>query len=119
MMTEFKVLYCLRAELPQISEEFYPAMMSSCVFTSMQKFADYTTRCLQEHHFNIARKCFALAAMFYKDGDPLVRRAVETVFIDALCSFSMYDRKAEMIVQSLIPAHLFGLYVKQKKALTK
>lgn len=117
MINQYEVLYCLRDEFPQLSEELYPTRISSSVYTSIQRLSDYTQECLQQHHLHIDNRCFCIAETFFKEGDRVVKNAVENIFIDSLCSFLKNNIKEEVVVQSKIPAHLFGLYLKHKKAL--
>lgn len=83
----------------------------------MKRLSDYTHQCLKQNHLHIANKCFSIAERFYKEGDAVVKKAVENIFIDSLCSFLIGDIKKEIIVQSIIPAKLFGLYLAHKKKL--
>ncbi len=117
MINQYEVIYCLRDQLPQLADDLNPARITSSVYTSMQRLSDYTKDCLKQHHLHIADKCFCLAEMFYKEGDAVVKKAVENIFIESLCSFLKSDIKEEIIVQSIIPANLFGLYLKHKRAL--
>lgn len=114
MFSQYEVVCSLREELPQISESFYPTRIGCCVYTSLQTLADYSEECIKKHHFNIARKCFALAAGFRKYGDSLVKNAVENTFIDSVCTFSEQDPRQEIVIQAMMPAGLLKIYIKKK-----
>ena len=115
MITQYEVIYCLRDELPQLSEGLDPSRIGSSVYTSMQRLSDYTKDCLRQHQLHLAYKCFCFAETLYQHGDNVVKKAVDNIFIDSLYSFSINNIKDQIIVQSIIPANLYRLFLKHKK----
>lgn len=116
MITQYEVIYCLRDKLPQLSEDLNPSRITSSVYTSMQCLSDYTRDCLRKHQLHVVYKCFSLAETLYIEGDNVVKKAVDNIFIDSLCSFLINNLKDQIIVQSIIPANLYRLFLKHKKS---
>ena len=56
----------------------------------------------------------ALADNIYEQGNPLVRNAIENVFIFSFSSImALYNIVEWRIVQSYMPARLYALYIQQ------
>ena len=119
MITQYEVIHCLRNELPQLSEDLDPSRIGSSVYTSIQCLSDYTKDCLRQHQLHLAYKCFCFAETLYKEGDGVVKKTVDNIFIDSLCSFLIDNIKEQIIVQSIIPANLYRLFLKHKRVLDK
>ena len=113
MITQYEIPYLLKAELPAISGNDYPARINMDMYKSVQYFSDFTRHAVQDHNFNLARKCFALAEKLYRQGDNLVRNTIENTFVFAFTSFMPNDRVEKLILKSIIPASLYTVYIKQ------
>lgn len=113
MITQYEVPYLLKAELPTITSETYPARITMDVYKSVQYFSEYTRRAVLQHNHGLARKCFGLAEILYRQGDNIVKNVIENTFVYSFSSFMPGDRIEKMIVRSLIPTTLYGIYMKQ------
>lgn len=113
MITQYEVPTLLREELPQIAGKIQSTNVMIDVYKSVHTFTNYTKEAVQEHHFRLANKCFTLAEKLYRNGDNIVRMAIENIFVYAFSSFMPIDRVEKRMVQSLIPASLNAVYQKQ------
>lgn len=113
MITQYEIPYLLKAELPAISGNEYPARINMDIYKSVQYFSDFTRHAVQDHNFNLARKCFTLAEKLYRQGDNIVRNTIENTFVFAFTSFMPNDRVEKLILKSIIPASLYTVYIKQ------
>jgi hypothetical protein len=113
MITQYEVTSLLKDTIPQLAGKTYPAKVSLQIYSSINYLSDYTKHVVEEHNFNLARKCFALAEKLYREGDRLVRLLIENSFIYSFSSFMPKDRAEKLMVRSLIPENLYGIYMKQ------
>ncbi len=113
MITRYEVPAFLEEEMPQIAGKIYHSKVSIDVYTAMSFFSDYTKHAVIEHNFNLAKKCFSLAEILYRNGDRLVRLLIENTFVYSFSSFMSGDRTEKMIIKSIIPVSLYSLYMKQ------
>lgn len=113
MIRQYEIPALLKAELPAISEDNYPARITMSIYKSVQSFSDFTKHAVQDHNVNLARKCFSLAEKLYRNGDAIVKNAIENIFVFSFTSFMPNDRVEKLILQSIIPAPLYAVYMKQ------
>ncbi len=113
MITQYEVPSLLKEEIPQLAGKMYLSKVSLQIYSSINYFSDYTKHAVEDHNFNLARKCFALAEKLYREGDRLVRLLIETSFIYSFSSFMPRDRAEKLIVRSIIPEKLYSIYLKQ------
>ena len=113
MITQYEVPTLLRDELPQIAGKIQSTNVMINVYNSVHSFTNYTKDAVQKHHYRIAKKCFKLAEKLYRNGDSIVKMAIENIFVYSFTSFMPNDRVEKRMVQSLIPASLNTIYQKQ------
>ncbi|MBO9563246.1 MAG: hypothetical protein J7621_10745 [Niastella sp.] len=113
MITQYEVTSLLKEELPRLTGDSYPSRFAMDVYKSVQCFSDYTKQAVEDHNFNLAQKCFHVAEGLYRDGDAIVKNVIENVFVFSITSFMPKDRIQKLILQSIIPASLYTVYVKQ------
>lgn len=113
MITHYEVPSLLKAELPRISGDEFPARFSMDIYKSVQCFSALTREAVLGHNHHLARKCFAVAERLYRQGDNIVRSTIENTFIFSFTAFMPKDRVEKLILCSLIPAPLYAAYLKQ------
>ena len=113
MITQYEVPSLLREELPQLAGKIQPTNVMIDVYKSVNYFTNYAKEAVRDHHFNLAKKCFILAEKLYRNGDNIVRMAIENIFVYSFSSFMPIDRIEKLILQSIIPASLNAVYLKQ------
>jgi hypothetical protein len=113
MITQFEIPSLLKAALPAIAGDDYPTRTTMNIYKSVQCFSDFTRHAVQDHNFNLAKKCFALAEKLYRQGDAIVKNAIENTFVFSFTSFMPNDGIERLIVQSIIPTPLYAVYMKQ------
>jgi hypothetical protein len=113
MITQYEISPLLKEEIPQLPVNVYPARISLEVYISMNYFSDYTRNAIEQHDFNVAKKCFALAERLYLQGDRVVRLLIENIFVHGFSGL-LFNNKVEIkVVKSMIPPVLYSLYVRQ------
>lgn len=117
MITQYQVDSFLKEELPQPAMKSYPTKTSLAVYISINYFTDYTKHALEEHNFNQAKKCFALAENLYLNGDSMVRLLIENSFIYSISSFMSYSSNDMFMVESILPDALYKVYIYRKKSM--
>jgi hypothetical protein len=113
MISQYEVPSLLKQEMPHLAGKLYPSKVSLQIYSSINYFSDYTKHAEEEHNFNLARKCFALAEKLYREGDRLVQLLIETSFIYSFSLFMPKDRAEKLMVRPLIPEKLYSVYMKQ------
>ena len=113
MITQYEVSSVLREEIPQLTWKVYPSAISLEVYVSMNYFSDYTKHAVEEHDFNLAKKCFALAEKLYRQGDRIVRLLIENIFVYGFSGFLFNNKVERTVVKSMIPPLLYSLYIRQ------
>lgn len=113
MITQYEVTPLLKKEIPQLAGKVYPSRISLEVYVSMNYFSDYTKHAVEEHNFNLAKKCFALAEKLYREGDRIVRLLIENIFVYGFSGFLFNNKVESVVVKSMIPPALYSLYIRQ------
>jgi len=83
------------------------------IYCSLNTFSDYTKHAVEDHNFNLAKKCFATAENLYSHGDGMVRLLIENIFIYSFSSMMPVDKVEKMILKTMIPTSLYAVYMKQ------
>jgi hypothetical protein len=115
MISQYEIPALIAGQLPQISRDLrrHPGMQPTA-YQSIQLLTDYTRRMALEHEFKTVGKCMGLMGRLYKEGNALVRNAVETIFIFSFSSMMMSCNIMEWrIIQTYMPACLYDVYVHQ------
>lgn len=113
MITRYEVPVLLKETIPGLSKNCTATKASLEIYVTMNSFTDYTRAAVEERNINLARRCFSMAEKLYKEGDGLVRMLIENCFVYSFSLFMPRDRNELVIVESMIPASLYNLYVKQ------
>lgn len=113
MITQYEANSLLKEEIPQLAGKIYPSRISLEIYASMNYFSDYTKHAIEQHDFNVAKKCFALAEKLYRQGDRIVRLLVENIFVHRFSDFLTNDKVERVVVKSMIPPALYSLYNRQ------
>ncbi|QEC44779.1 DUF7674 family protein [Pseudobacter ginsenosidimutans] len=116
MITRYEVPVLLKATIPDLQQTCMPAKASLEIYVAMNSFTDLTRHAVEDHNMNLAKRCFTLAEKLYREGDSLVKLLIENCFVYSFSLFMPKDRHEMLIVESMIPASLYNLYVKQVSA---
>jgi hypothetical protein len=115
MITQYEVYSLLTTEIPLLAAKAYPSRASLQMYASINYFTDYTKRAVEEHNYNRAKKCFAVAESLYLHGDSMVHLLIENSLIYSLSSFRSMSQTEQCIVKSIIPERLFAVYIKNAR----
>lgn len=113
MITQYEIPSLLKEELPKITGDSYPARFTMDIYKAIQCFSDYTKNAVLDHNLQLAKKCFTLAGKLYRNGDNMVKNVIENTFVFSFTSFMPKDKIEKLVLQSIIPASLYAVYVKQ------
>ncbi|MET0463475.1 MAG: hypothetical protein ABW007_09980 [Chitinophagaceae bacterium] len=113
MITQYEVSSLLKSTIPPLSAKTYPSKISLEVYACMNYFSDYTKQAVEEHNFNLAKKCFNLAEALFRDGDKVVKMLIENVFVYGFSSMLPDTKEERAFIRSMIPGRLYALYTKQ------
>jgi hypothetical protein len=81
---------------------------------AIQALTDLTKRMALEHDFEMVGKCMNLVGKLYEKGNPVVRNAVENVFIYSFSTLMCNCNIAEWrMLQSFMPTELYAVFVGQ------
>lgn len=116
MITRYEVPVILKETIPGLSNNCLSTKASLEIYVSMNSFTDYTRAAVVERNMQLAKRCFAIAEKLYKEGDSLVRLLIENCFVHSFSLFMPREKNELVLVESMIPASLFNLYVKQVNA---
>ena len=116
MITRYEVPVLLKESIPGLDRTCISTKASLEIYVAMNSFSDYTRAAVESHNMNLAKRCFAMAEKLYKEGDGLVKMLIENCFVFSFSLFMPRDRNEMLIVESIIPASLYNLYVKQVSA---
>ena len=118
MMNQNEALFFLEDKLPEMKEDLArksPKEGILPVFSSIQCLTDFMIRQVKTHNRQMLKRGFSVADKLYQRGNGNVKNAIEVVFIH---SFSILfttcaTRLERMQLQSLMPLHLYEVYVAQ------
>ena len=114
MINQYEIPALIAGQLPQLDRYLRRPGTPVTAYQSIQALTDYTKRMALEHEFKTVGKCMGLMGRLYKEGNALVRNAVETVFIFSFSSIMTSCNVIEWrIIQSFMPAELYTLYIRQ------
>ncbi|HEY4064830.1 MAG TPA: hypothetical protein VGM30_23160 [Puia sp.] len=114
MLSQWEVPAFIASKLPQVKKDLTRKGNELSIYQSIQVLTDYTKKMALEHEFKMVQQCMSLVEKIYERGNTLVRNAIENVFIFSFSSMLSRCNIVEWrIVQSYMPANLYGLYVKQ------
>ncbi len=116
MITRYEVPVLLKESIPGLDQTAIPTKASLEIYVAMNSFTDYTRHAVEDHNMNLAKRCFTVAEKLYREGDSLVRMLIENCFVYSFSLFMPKDRHEMLIVESMIPASLYNVYVKQVSA---
>jgi hypothetical protein len=113
MITQYEVPGYLARLLPAATTvpQFGPINVS--IYKDIQRFTDFTRQAVNRNNYTVAKRCFHLADTFYRQGDAIVRNAVENIFVYSFSSFIPQNGVEKLILKSFIPASLYALYSRQ------
>jgi hypothetical protein len=116
MITQYEVPFLLKEAIPQMppaSEIQASRFITTDIYTSINAFSLCTKHAVEEHNFNLARKCFSVAEELYIKGDGNVRLLIENIFVYSFSSLVPADRAEKLILKTIFSPSLYAVYLKQ------
>ncbi len=114
MINQYQVQAYLLNELPETAIEFKKIYPSISILKAIQCLFNYTTKLILRQDLTSLKKCFIVANTVYVHGNPVVRNAIETVYLHPLSLFVSELRIAEKNqIHSLMPLYLYKIYYRQ------
>lgn len=84
------------------------------IYQSIQELADHTKKMALEHNYKMVEKNMSKAHQLYKEGNALVRGAIENVFVYSFSTLMTRCNAVEWrMVQSYMPSDLYQIYIRQ------
>lgn len=118
MLNQYEVPAYLIEELPEILVEFKYMYPSISINKTMQCLANYTSRRVMQNDLNTVKKCFAVAENLHRQGNTIVRVAIERIFVYSFpILVDIWNKEENIELQSIMPMRLHSAYIQQKKKL--
>lgn len=76
MITHYEVPALIRREIPSLAGIAHSGRVTLEVYCSLHDLTDCARNSVEEHNFNLAKKCFILAERLYRHGDRTVRMLI-------------------------------------------
>ena len=103
-ITEKEVPLILEEELPDITSEL--EKNSENILRIFNCFTNYTKKCAEKGNINKLKKCFKIADKFLKQGNNIVKSALENIFIFSVSSFIEIVSPVQEQVKKILPEKL-------------
>ncbi len=105
-------------ELPGYIEKNLPELSVDStgrqnVYDIVKQMVAYTTSQIARHNLNAAKQCFALAGKLHKQGNSLIKNAIENVYVFSFSHAFLYDDALRSEITEILPLSLYELYRKQ------
>jgi hypothetical protein len=113
MINQFEVPMYLEEALPDISIALNKTNSPTNIYKSVQALLDYTFQQIKAHNFATLKKCFVLADKLYRNGNNIVRSAIENVLVFSFSRLPAQDVQEKNHVMGLIPGSLYSVYMHQ------
>jgi hypothetical protein len=114
MLSEYEIPEYISTKLPEIEAGLKDLYLPKNIYQSIQVLTDYTKRRVVENDFKKVSKCLILAEKIYQKGNPEVKAALKNVFVLSFTCFKLACSSEEWrAMLSIIPATLYGLYLRQ------
>ena len=110
MISEKEVPNILENELPEITSEIKESKRN--IFRVLNSFTNYTKKCAEIGNIDKLKLCFSIADKFLKEGNNVVKSAVENVYVFSVSSlFDIVSHRQEQ-VKNILPESLKIAYLK-------
>lgn len=114
MFSQFEVPRYLEDKIPAMKESLKDAAPGYNIFQTVQCLCDYTRGKIKEQDILAVKQILSTAEMIYIRGNPLVKCAMENVFIYSFSSLlHCCERSAQRELQAIMPMSLYSAYVQQ------
>lgn len=111
MITQYEVPAIVQDCLPDLSLRQYPTRLSLVIYATMNEFSDYTHHALENNDLELAKKCFSIADLMYKEGDKVVRSTIENSFVATLSDIMVVSLDKMFMLKAMLPKALYKLAV--------
>lgn len=114
MFNQYEACLYVQDALPEFKKEL-TTVKNDNPYAAMQALADITVYEVNEHNFNMVRRCFDIAEKLYNRGNNAVKNAVENVFVYSSFTTILHCPDKKKIL-AIIPITLYTLYINQLHA---
>ena len=112
MISQTEIPGYIAEELPELSQDLAVTTKSGA-FAFMKTLLEFTFKSIRERNYNIAKRCFHVAARIYEKGNATVKNAVQNVFVYSFTRmFQLFPLEKEHLM-AIIPVSLYTLYIAQ------
>lgn len=113
MMNQYEAAVHLLHDLPELSQEINIQEQPAAIYKAVQVLMELTCVRVREHNYKAVKHCFLLAGRLYEQGNAMVQRAVENVFVYSLDRIFSNAGSEQAEVRGMVPVVLYTSYVQQ------
>jgi hypothetical protein len=117
MITQIEAPAYIENKLPEMKDNLQKkaGISTNTIYSAVQCLADFTRNMVEQHNYNMTKRCFAVAAKLHQKGNEMVKQVLENVYVYSLSSLfcSCENGKERNLVQAALPGSLQRLYVQQ------
>jgi len=112
MINQLEIPMYLEDAIPEISHDL-ESRRNCSAYDVMNTLTAFTCQSIDEHNYNVVRRCFQAADKLYSKGNTMVKNAVENVFVYSFSKmFNAYPAEKKQLF-AIIPITLYTLYIAQ------
>jgi hypothetical protein len=111
MIAQEQLSEYIAKSIPHLREAVSGQSMNT--YDVVKELLGHTTRSLDEGDVNEAKKCMLVAEQLYHQGCPVVKNAVENVFVFSFSHSFFCDSQNKEQLLKIVPPGLYDLYKKQ------
>jgi hypothetical protein len=112
MINQLEIPMFLEDAIPEITEDLKVCKKDDA-YKLMYTLSDFTHKNIEQHNYNVVKRCFQVADKLYTKGNAIVKNAVENVFVHTFSRILAQNNKEKGIIAGLIPGTLYALYMHQ------
>ena len=102
----------LEDAIPEISSDLVLSRKRNA-YDMMNTLTAFTCQNINEHNYNVVKRCFQMADKLYSKGNTMVKNAVENVFVYSFSKMlNTYPAEKKQLF-AIIPITLYSLYIAQ------
>lgn len=114
MINQLEIPMYLEDALPEIAPELKVNInINSNAYDAMNILTLFTYKHIQQHDFNIVKRCFRITDKLYDKGNAAVKGAIENVFVYSFTKMFLSYPSEKQKLLAMIPMTLYSLYITQ------
>lgn len=113
-MNQYEIPAMIEDELPAIVRELETTREFGNAIHIMGILVRFVKRMLAAHNLSVVIKCMRMVDRIYEKGDPVVKNAIENIFILSFSGLQKTCNVAEWkLLSAKIPITLYSAYIRQ------